>query len=77
MSNAVEVVMVAVVIAVVVSVDLSVEIVVVVDSIDVADIAVGALAADADAITNVGGIVQSFRIYCQEVLINPVRPSAT
>lgn len=93
MSDAVEVVMVAGVVAVVKSVDLSVEIVVAVldwiESIDVAvDVVVaagtdivGAVAADGalpvDVLTNVGGIVQSFQIYCQEVLINPSRPSAT
>lgn len=82
--------MVVEVIAVVISVDvwlLMAEIVV--DSIDdvvvgvaaAVDIVVGAVAA-VDAlpvcvITNVGGIVQSFQIYYQEVLINPARPSAT
>lgn len=92
MSDAVEVVMVAGVVAVVKSVDLSVEIVVAVadwiesiDAVVAVDAAgtdiVGAVAADGalpvDVLTNVGGIVQSFQIYCQEVLINPSRPSAT
>lgn len=88
MSNAVAVVMVAEAIAVVISADWSVEIVDSIVAVDIVGVDAGTVAAvdvvvvDAlpvDVITNVvGGIVQSFQIcYYQEVLINPVRPSAT